>query len=211
MAAIDLLTLAEAKEVISNNAGPANDSLLTAYITGVSIFLDRRCGPIVVRTCTDTFDGGPMAYDWRGPMQQRFGTNANIFLRSYPVVSVASVTEYATGVGGVTLTEQTSGNSPAAGFTINKRTGKLSRTTSGYPGWFAAGNANITVTYTAGRYTNTDAVAEHFKRAAGLVLANIWRQERGMAATDYGDVSGVTYLLPNAAEALLLGELQGVA
>lgn len=189
MATLDVLTLAEAKTALSNNAGTSNDDLLTSYVTGVSAYLDTICGPVVIREVSEE-------------LSDEHGT---VFLTHRPVVAVTSVTEYA-DVTGTTLTEQTIGTAPLYGFQLNAAAGYLTRVSSGASARWACGLRNIAVTYTAGRYTNTAAVDHKFKRAAGFILANIYRREHGMAA-NYEGLGGVTYLLPNAAEALLTGEM----
>lgn len=187
---LDVLTFDEAKAAINNNADDKNIGLLSAYITGVSQFLDTLCGPIVSRTVTDTFDGDLPA----------------VFLKSWPVLSVQTVTEY-TGTTSQLLTAQTPGTAPDFGYLLDLASGQIRRTEGGTARNFKSGVQNVVVEYTAGRFADTESVDQRFKRAAGLVLANIWRRERGLGAVEYGVVGGVTYLLPNAAEALLLGEI----
>lgn len=193
MATLDVITLDEAKAAISNNAGVNNDDLLTAYITAVSQAIDQACGPVVIRTVTaEMHDGGA----------------DRIFLNSYPIVALSAITEYA-GTSSVVLTEQTAGTIPDAGYLVRKDAGYIERLSSGQPWQFSTGVGNVSVTYTAGRFANTAAVSAKFKQAAAITLANIWRREFGMSnAPEYGLVAGVTYLLPNAAVALLDGEMQ---
>jgi hypothetical protein len=189
---LNLLTLPEAKAAVTNNAGDTNDDLLAAYITGVSKFLDRICGPVVQRDITGELKDG--------------GHNL-VFLNYRPVVSVAAVTEYC-GASPTELTERVLGEAlPAQGFILRKAGGWLSRTSAGSPAAFAFGTQNVTVDYTAGRFTDTADVDELFKRAAGLVLSNIYRREHGRGTNPDG-LLGATYMLPNAAKALLADDLQ---
>jgi hypothetical protein len=190
---LDLLTPTEAKAALANNAGQANDQLLAAAVTGVSQFLDKLCGPIVVRTITDeTHDGG----------------DPYVFLRYRPVDSVATVTEYRHTTE-VPLTEETPGVLPAEAFVVNELEGTIVRRRTGRDCCFAAGRKNIVVTYGAGRCAATLDVPERFKRAAGITLANYWRREHG-GGGGAAAVIGVTYGLPDAAKAWIHRDIQGV-
>lgn len=192
-ATLDVLTLEEAKAAILNNAGDRNWDALATYVTGVSRYLDRKAGAIVLRTITDeTIDG---LGSWR------------IALRYHPVMSITSVVEYTNGTP-VTLTEQTLGVTSTNGYTADLRQGHLYRGGDDDRGAWPSGRGNILATYTAGRYADTETVDERFKLAAGIILANLWRHERGMAVTPDGFSMGATYAMPYAAAALLADDLR---
>jgi hypothetical protein len=191
---LDVLTLDEAKAAVANNAGTNNDMLLESYITGVSRFLDTICGPIVKREITE---------------EPRSSTGNSIFLSKWPVDSITTVTEY-TGTTALVLTAETVGTAPSDAYSPDLAAGMIYRRRSGYDSRWATGRGNIVVTYIAGRFDTTDEVDERFKRAAGITLANLWRREQGMGVqlADGFVAMGATYALPDAAKALLAGELQ---
>jgi hypothetical protein len=190
---VDLLTLADAKLAIGNNAGTANDVLLASAITGVSQFLDELCGPIVQREIdAEKHDGG----------------RCDVIVDYYPIASVSTATEYRRTTA-VTLTEETPGVLPADGFIVEPLEGRLIRRRSGRDYHFADGRKNVVVTYVAGRYVDTGHVAERFKRAAGITLANYWRREHGGGQGAIGIV-GITFGLPDAAKKWIEKDIHGV-
>jgi hypothetical protein len=191
---LDVLTLDEAKAAVANNAGTNNDTLLESYITGVSRFLDTICGPIVKREIT---------------AEALTASGGSVFLPTWPVDSVTTITEY-TGTTSLVLTADALGSAPADAYTADLAAGILYRRKGGYDSQWASGRANIVVTYIAGRFADTATVDERFKRAAGITLANLWRREQGMGVqlADGFIAMGATYALPDAAKALLVGELQ---
>jgi hypothetical protein len=170
-AATDLLTLAEAKARLGIT-DTGSDTNIAAVISAVSGQLDELCGPVVNRTVTaELHDGG----------------STIIALNKPPVASVTSVTEY-TGTTATALTEQTIGTAPANGFTCSTG-GIVRRLSSGTPRRFPAGSRNVTVTYAAGRYANTAAVAPKFKEAAAMTFRNIWVSELASGSQTFGGVT----------------------
>ncbi len=170
MAATDVLTATEAKQTLRvNDNDTTNAALLTAVVAAVSGALDDMCGPIVQRTVT---------------AERHDGSGWAIQLRRAPVTSITSVTEYE-GATATTLTEETVGTIPSNGYLLRPYSpasapysGRIERRTGGEPCVFAEGEGNVVVTYVAGRYATTGAVAENFKHAARLTLENWWQQFR---------------------------------
>src|SRR3954470_17383830 len=116
--ALDVITLAEAKQAL--NAGPSSttdDALLASYVTTVSRRMDQLCGPIVKRTVTETFDGS-------------CGT---LLLKSRPVISITSVVDT-----GTTL--------DPSGYTVTPSTGVLRKVSGVYLSAFRWGIASVVVT-----------------------------------------------------------------
>lgn len=178
MATLDVLTLTEAKEALNLTGTTQYDATeLPAWITGVSARLDELVGPVVRRTVTsELHDGGGYV----------------IRLRYYPVASISTVTEYS-GTTATTLTAETHASKPDNGYAadpysvpVTLATGTqvdlfgnaLRRRAAGADRRFTAGRHNIEVSYVAGRFANTAAVTESFKRAAALMLLNVWRSQQ---------------------------------
>lgn len=192
---LDVLTLDEGKAAVLNNAGTSNDTALKGYITGVSRFLDQLCGPIVQRTITNE------AYS-------RDSRRGPLLLKSWPVVSITSVTQWA-GATSTVLTAETPGSIPDAGYLADLSTGQIFPRSAGHDALWPVGRSNIVVTYVAGRYADTASVDQRFKMAAGIILANFWRSEHGLAqGTGYDAPMGATFGLPHAAKALLENDIQ---
>jgi len=163
---LDVCTLEDVKASLGLSDG-SFDAELAGYITAVSRMLDEKCGPIVQRTITgEELDGG-----WR-----------TLQLKWWPVVSTTTVVEY-NGATSTTLTEQTPGTAPAAGYRVKKPNGLLTR----YSGGVLHGFARLVVaTYVAGRYATTAAVDERFARAAVLTIVEQWRANKGMGTVTFG-------------------------
>lgn len=155
MAATDVISLDEALEAINMTGSGADHGIeLQLFVSAVSERLDALCGPIVIREITDEL------YDVTGPL---------IFLKSWPVVEVTEVTEYASGTGTL-LTEEAVGTS---GDFLH-RNGILSRR-SGFSNTLWSGS-QVVVTYAAGRYETTDDVSAKFRLAACEIIAREWPQ-----------------------------------
>src|SRR5690606_19909739 len=115
-----------------------NGALLTAAITGVSLALDKKCGPIVQRPVVEWHDGGA----------------EHIWVEQWPVTSVTSVVEY-DGATPTSLTQDTNGTLPTASF----RPDRYSQPSAPYngriyrrPGTFPDGMGNVVVSFVAGRF-----------------------------------------------------------
>lgn len=152
---LDLLTLTEGKRAINlPESSTQHDAELAQFITAVSRRIDDLCGPVVARTVTEELhDGG----------------SSLLFLRNFPVLSVTSVTEYASGTPTVLTAESVS---VSGGYAL--RDGVLARRS----GWSSMSwGSQVVVTYEAGRYENTAAVDAKFKLAAGSILRRLWARE----------------------------------
>lgn len=186
MAAVDIVTLAEAKAFL--NIGDAtHDNELPAYITSASEMWVKRGGPGVSTEYTEWHDGGR-------PM---------IALNRYPVVSVTSVTEVS-GTSSTTLTGADPGTSGGSDdYSIDKATGVMVRRSAGVATPFAGGFRNIKVVYNAGAAT----VPEDIKHAILLLVLHQWETQRGGTkrsksnSDDYQP--GITYSWPRRVEEIL--------
>lgn len=194
MAATDILTAAEARAAINLDVTDTSmDTDLAVFNSAVSVRLDALCGPIVARTVTS---------------EKHSGGNSYIGLKKSPVLSVTTVTEYVNTTS-TTLTAETNASKPTAGYIFDDYTGFIFRRTANTDTTFASGRNNIEVTYSAGRYATTATVAAHFKLAAQIMLAHVWRVERGGGNQTYGDVAiiGSSFAVPNRVLEILADEL----
>lgn len=193
---LDVITLAEAKSAL--NIGTTiskHDAELEGWITAVSNRLDRLVGPVVKRTITaELHDGG----------------TGVVFTRFHPVDSVTSVTEYEDGIG-TTLTAETTLTAPQDGYLL--RYGRsIRRRSLGADATFPCGRSNVSVTYSAGRFTATADVTYRYRKAAGLILANLWRSQQE-SRSQYDEFSVAQqnfprFTIPNAVRDMLHGEVQ---
>ncbi len=189
MDALDVISIDEAKRIISLRNDDQNAEL-GLYVTAVSRKLDDMCGPIINRTVTETHDGGCNG----------------VRIIAEPVDSFTSVTEYA-GTTAQVLTAETSSSQTATSYLWDPLTGYLRRRGSGSDAYFAAGRKNVVVVMTSGRGTTAD---ERFKRAAGIILGQLWKRERGAGTETFGAYEGMPtgFAVPNAAVEILGRELR---
>jgi len=154
---LDVLTLAEGRTAINDASSSVDATELAQYITAVSAVMDAEAGCIVQRTVTDEIhDGGGYA----------------LVTRLWPVTSAT-----------VTLTDDLAGT-PTVLTAYRKEpfdripslfSGRLELDTT----TFTEGRWNVKVSYTAGRYASTAAVAPRFKVVAGSILRRLWKRESG--------------------------------
>lgn len=197
MATNDWLTAAEARIAVGlDSADTSEDTLLGVLLTGVCERLDDEFGPCVVRTITT---------------EAQDGSATSVLLAHRPVDAVTTVIEYDRDGNGTTLTAETATTKPDDGYLIvSAEAGILERRASGSPSTFAVGEANVLVTYDAGRYANTAAVEEKFKRAAAFML-KVWFSSYDHEIVTEGafDVPASrypTFTIPRVVEGLLAGE-----
>ena len=166
MGALDVLTEDEALAAVNMVGSGADHALeLGMWVSAISEAIDAACGPVVIRTVTETLDA----------------SGGVLFLTQYPVDSVTTVTEYVSGTGTVLTAESTTA---AGGYLL--RNGILARRSSfSTINW----NGQITVVYEAGRYANTEDVGAKFKLAAASILRRLWAREAS-AWSRGGDVFG---------------------
>lgn len=196
----DLLTLDEGKQAV--DVAEIDDQyadILPGYITAVSRLLDDRVGACVVRAVTSE--------------QHDVCGRSSLVLRHRPVSAVTSITEYVSGTG-TALTAMSVTSGPTDGYHLAPfdGTGNYSgivHRTSGWRGYTFRGT--VTVSYTAGRFQSTTSVDAQFKRAAGICLANLWRDRQQSAGVmgeyDVPMASFPTFAMPRAAADLLAKEI----
>lgn len=175
----DLISLVEAYQAINDPTSAAagtgsHDDEFEQWITGISQRVVALCGNVVNRTISDeAHDGGAGV----------------IALRSTPVVSVSSITEYA-GTVATSLTAETNASKPTASYHVvnnGKHLVEVVRRTGGADSAFAAGRGNVLVTYVSGRgAADTAAVPRKFKLAAASMFRRLWHRE-GAAWARGGD------------------------
>ena len=133
-----LISVDEAKAALNwTTTSSADDDELTFYIEAVTPIIEDIVGSCVPTTYTETYDGG-------GPQ---------ITLLHKPVLSVTTVKE-SYGAAYYTLTEQDpfgGAGYSSFGFTVDYRTGVMTRRASGSAVSFVDGTRNVQVTYQAGR------------------------------------------------------------
>lgn len=197
----DLLTYEEAKSVVRYEDN-AESTELAAYVTAVSHLIDQWAGPTVARTVTNE------AHDGGRPV---------VVLHHRPVTAVATIVEWDAGAA-TTITRETTGTVPDNGYTLvaykpdpTLFNGFVRRRLAGFDHTWACGDNNVLATYTAGRCANTAAVPERFKRAAGIVLENLWRDRQPgvdqLGEYDVPHLSFPTFAMPRAVRELLKGEV----
>lgn len=211
MATLDVLTLDEAKTALGLGATqPPDEPLLATWVTAVSQRLDTLVGPVVKRTVAgELHDGGVRS----------------VFLKLYPVITVTAVTEYS-GTTATQLTAQSPGYAPAEAYAtepfslrlfnadgtpLDLLGNQLHRRRGNHDTRFAPGRRNVLVDYIAGRFDATANVDERYKRAAVLMLLNLWRsQQDGVSQNGEFDIPQSIYpafAVPNVVTELFPGEL----
>lgn len=200
---LDVLTLAEGKAAAKLSGTVVYDAtLLPAWITGISLRLDKLVGPIVQRTVT---------------AEKHSGGRKRIFLHHHPITSISSVVEYS-GTVGLTLAEETNATKPD-GYIVEDYSANptylsniVRRRIGGWDAVFAAGRRNVETSYVAGRFATTAAVDERFKRAASLTLINLWRSHQESTGQvgefDVPFANFPTFAIPKAVRELFPGEIQ---
>lgn len=223
MVAIDILTLDEAKAAVDVVPGDSRfDVELPAYITAVSELLDDEFGPVVARALTELHDGSALSYAAgpgarRGTADLPSGGRSVIFTSLRPAYSFTTVTEYDVSGNPTVLTAETVSSKPTSSYLAEpdprdptRFSGKLTRRGAGVTSWWAYGEKNISVLYSAGRYATTDAVSGKWKTAAKICLQNAWRsRQQSVTQVDEFDVPQANFPkfgLPNAARDLLRRE-----
>jgi hypothetical protein len=196
VAANDLVTVEEVLPVLSVKVPKP---WLAARISAVSKRLDDACGAVVQRTVTgELHDGGDY-----------------LIRLKHPAAAFASVTEYQATTS-VVLTRETVGTQPADGYYADLHldvpglfSGLLIRRSGGADARFYPGRGNISVTYTAGRYADTETVPEHFKEAALIMLKKLADGDQTVVPVGEFDTPGArlpTFGVPRAVKELLFNE-----
>lgn len=133
-----IVTFDEAMDAVNaTDMSSSDQSELQDLIDGITEVVENIVGAITSDPVTEFYDGG----------------SDTIVLKSYPVLTVASVTEYTPT--GTVLTAEPFGTDPFTdnGYRLNSETGVLTRTSGGQVRRFAVGDKNVQVVYTPGRGT----------------------------------------------------------
>lgn len=198
--ATDILALDEAQAAIGATGDQTYDGQLERAVTAISDLIETRVGPVVIRSVTDAHDGG---YCSITPYQR--------------VSEITSVVEWQ-GSTEVELTPETPGGQEPYAYLYDEVRRMLIRRESGFDARWYPGRLNIVLTYDAGRYATTDAVAPRFKEAAAIALAHNWRFDHGQGNQTFGAFDGEPgfgrgFALPNRALEILSNDrrVPGVA
>ncbi|MEJ7763879.1 MAG: hypothetical protein WKF86_00120 [Acidimicrobiales bacterium] len=185
MATLDVLTAEQAQAALKGVKGLGDLNRIAGLVSAVSKVLDERWGAIVARTALET---PPSA---RGPRVLRG--------RVFDPATLA-------------ITEAWSSEAPVAAAAtryVVDTDGPFSQV-SAWAGYWAP---RVSVSYSAGRYATTAAVAEPFITAAGMLLQHHWRRSDGGGSDTYGPPLGLldsglpSFGFPHAVRDLLAGEL----
>lgn len=155
--ALDILDIDEAEAAL-NMTGATHEAELAQWVTAISRRIDDACGPVVVRSVTETHQGGS---SWIIPYTQ-------------PVYEVTTLTEYS-GVAPTVLAVEAFPTVTSADYALVN--GIVYRRSSGCDAVFAGGR--VIITFDAGRYADTASVDAKFKAAAGSILRRLWAREAG--------------------------------
>lgn len=203
MATLDVLTLAEAKAALNLSGTTAHDAELPGWITAVSLRFDELIGPVVRRTVT---------------AEKHNGGDQRIFLRNHPNTSITSITEYA-GTVATVLTAETIASKPADAYLVEDYepdptllSNIVWRRSSDADSSFPLGRKNVEVTYVAGRFADTASCDERAKKAAALMLINLWRSQQDSSGNvgefDVPQNNFPTFAIPRAVRQMYDGEIQ---
>lgn len=157
MAALDLLSTDEALSALARGAAAVTDAdaiPLAAIITAASIRLDQLIGASVIRTVT---------------AEVHTARRPSILLRSWPVVSIDTVTE-----DDVELA--------ATDTKLESEWGVLRRVSGTSLSDWTTSPGGVVVTYDAGRVDSTAEVDARIKTAAQIVVRHMWEQDRTLGA-----------------------------
>jgi hypothetical protein len=176
-----IVSLTDAKDYLRKTAAfTGDDNELREFIDTSGEVVDYLAGPTINRTVTE-YHSGPAK---------------ELFLRQWPVVSVASVVEWWPGGPSYTLTQESEIGVGGSGydFTFDPGGGSITRRVNAWGYCFPPGVNNIKVTYVAGRRQPWPARI----RMAGLEqIAYLWRSSQtgrgaGRAAGGTGAEETVT-------------------
>ena len=204
MADTDILTPDEARAAILASGRPLSaevESVLATMITAATSVLEEHTGPVVVRAVDETI---------------LTNGHAHVFLKYRPVDTLSSVTEYDQAGTPTVLAVETHASKPAQAVRLAQPAlaGMLERRASGWPSRFPV-QGTLLVTYDAGRYADTAAVAPVFKQMAQGLLQHVWQQSRGgMPVQTFDGAIGqspVRWAVPDWILGLAPGELLGPA
>lgn len=160
MAAIDVITLAQAKAQLNINS-TTYDTQLASMVSAASRMWVNRCGPVNPSNFDEWYDGG----------------NPRLMVRNGPIVSVTKVEEtIGTAIYALNLqTLQAGGDTSAWGYSVDMSTGMLTRRAAAIAVPFTYGVKNIHVVYQGG-YA---AVPEDITLAVTLLTQHLWETTRG--------------------------------
>lgn len=148
----DILDLAAARAALRlASSDTSNDADLTAtYVPAVTAIVEDFIGPQMARTgLTWTVDGG------RTSILLPSGCTAVTAVQESSTVLVANVD-----------------------YTVNLRSGVVTRGSTQQPYIFLPGQQNIVITYNAGAYAAPANVPANVKLAARIILAHLWQADQ---------------------------------
>jgi hypothetical protein len=155
LATLDLLDPLDALATLGMTESSKNSDRVAGMVTGISLHIDKLCGPVVARETVATLSG-----PYSGPL----------LLTTTPVYEITEVVE-TSGVTPTTLTDD-DWQLEASGHYA-----RLFRRSGGYDSIWIAGARNVEVTYLAGRFESTATVDEYWKSGARNILVQRWQRE----------------------------------
>lgn len=195
MATLDIVTIAEATAYLAGSA-TSSSPLLDQWITAASAAVDDLCGPVVARTTT--------GHSW-----YTIGESRLLFPMAH-VTACASMVEYDATGAAKTLTAETATTKPADAYRLWPANGCewVERRGSGGRARFPV-EGTVVATFTAGRFANTAAVSQLWKRATLVIVSHMWSVEHGTGNT-FGEVqlTPTGFAIPRRAVELLGSEVR---
>jgi hypothetical protein len=194
-----IVGLGETKEHLNKSKTVVtDDNELRGFIDTAGDIVEEIVGPVRPQTVIEYHNGG----------------SQDIFLRTWPVISVTSVVETWWGGTNFTLNQETDlgvGGSTGYDFTFEQETGKITRRRSFFAWRFVPGVNNIKVTGLAGR---AQPWRNDLRLAAMELVGHLWRNSqlgRGPSRVAVGGedtvvVAGISYSVPTRVIEMLQGE-----
>lgn len=158
-----IISLADAyAELNVTNPDGSDDVELQGFIDAITRVIENIVGPVVPRPIVETYPGG----------------NSTIILRSYPVQSVTSVTEYTPSATVLNAEPLGTSSYTASGYRLEPDIGRLTRTSGGLPTLFcpvwSGTSGEVQVSYVAGQ----SSVPKNIRLGALELLRLHWQPQQ---------------------------------
>ena len=194
-----IISLAEARNAIGiAAANTAKDEDLRAYIYAATPIMEDICGPILRTSVVETFDGG----------------SDQINLLWWPLISVTSIVEsYGSNyVRTLTLQDIFAVTAvDAFGYTVELKTGLVTRRVTGTASPFPRGRRNVQVAYVPGR----EVIGGNITLGTRRLVKFLWQQDQqgyrpSMGAPDTAMTTTPSgFAVPRAVIELCAGDVRG--
>jgi len=192
-----IISLAEARAALVLSPGnTAKDEDLRTYIVAATPVMEDICGPILRTPQVETFDGG----------------SDQIELLWAPLISVTSIVEsYGSNyVRILTLDDIFAGTAVSAfGYTVELKTGLVTRRVTGTASPFPRGRRNIQVSYVAGRAV----IGGNITLGTRRLVKHLWQQDQTWNRPGVPQEEMTTtpsgFAVPRAVVELCAGDVRG--